>query len=139
MLYPDTSGTPLDRLPVLLPQEGPAALSPDGQTLYEIVQTNLTDRSWASTKGAVFDLTAVNANNGVTIAVLHTWHRTWQNFYPLMSLDPTGNSLLIVDHATLDRVTIAGARFAKLAGRLHDPLNTSWQRDGTSVIGPLAW
>jgi hypothetical protein len=55
VVVPGTSGTPIDRLPAVDQQASSVALSPDGSTLYEFLQTGpVTGASWRDHLGPAY-------------------------------------------------------------------------------------
>lgn len=145
VLRPATSGTPVDKLPELLPQAGTLALSPDGRTLYEFLQAGSVARSPYQDRNPVtFDLAAVNAHTGAVVSVLHTWRAVWADFVPQLALGPAGAYLLIADGASLARVSTATGQYTALPGSVPEipALENAAGKlppDQGGDIDPLAW
>jgi len=141
VLRPATSGTPVNKLPRLLPQAGTLALSPDGHTVYEFLQAgNVTSRSWRDRHPVTFDLAAVNASNGSVVSVLHTWQAVWADFVPQLALDPAAGYLLIADGTGLAKVDAATGQYTAVPGRI--PLEQTWAKFPLGQGGdldPVAW
>ncbi len=143
-----TSGTALINLPEVTAQDSAVALSPNGKTVYEFLQTgHVTDTSWQSKKPVTFELAAVDAATGKVVSVLHTWRAAWADFYPQLALAPGGRYLLIVNHRSLARVDLATGQYTALPGKITwfysiaEPfgLNAHDPSDGITYVDPLAW
>jgi hypothetical protein len=145
VLRPATSGTPIDKVPRLLPQAAPLALSPDGATLYEFLQAGRVPSKPQQDRAPVtFDLAAVNASTGTVVAVLHTWRAPWPNFAPQLALSPGGGYLLITDGVSLARVRLATGQYTALPGTVPElgPLVSAGKLQpgqGGDSANPLAW
>jgi len=145
ILRPGTSGTPLNDLPALNDQAGPLALSPDGKTLYEVLQaTGLSRTSFLSRKAVTFELAAISTATGRVTAVVHTWRASYQNFVPLLALDPTGRYLLVVDKTAMATIDVRSGRYTALPGKIAPAVKTQ-SHPGTNNVGPtyafnpIAW
>jgi hypothetical protein len=143
VLRPATSGTPIDKLPKLLPQAGTLALSPDGGTLYEFLQAgHVTGASFRDPDPVTFDLAAVNTHSGALVSVLHTWQAVWADFIPQLSLSSPGGHLLIADNTSLARINTATGQYTALPTI---PSIPSVEAAGKfppaqgGAIDPLAW
>jgi hypothetical protein len=145
VLRPATSGTPIDRLPRLLPQAGTLALSPDGRTLYEFLQAGKVSASPQRDQNLVtFDLAAVNARTGAVVSVLHTWRAVWSTFIPQLALGPSGVYLLIADGVRLALIATATGQYTALPGtapEIHEVEYGLGKMPTTQGfdIDPLAW
>lgn len=145
ILRPGSSGTPLNELPALNDQAGPLALSPDGKTLYEVLQaTGLSTASFLSRRTVTFELAAVSTATGRVTAVLHTWRASFQGFVPMLALDPTGRYLLVVDKTAMASVDLRSGRYTALPGKLAPAVKTQ-SHPGSNNLGPtyafnpIAW
>jgi WD40-like Beta Propeller Repeat len=145
ILRPGSSGTSLNHLPALNDQAGPLALSPDGKTLYEVLQaTGLSRTSFLSHRTVSFELAAISTATGRVTAVLHTWHARYQNFVPLLALDPTGRYLLVVDKTAMASVDLRSGRYTALPGKLAGAVETQSHPGSNNVspaypFNPVAW
>jgi hypothetical protein len=145
VLRPATSGTPIDKVPQLLPQAAPLALSPDGATLYEFLQAGrVPSRPQQDRAPVTFDLAAVNASTGTVVAVLHTWRAPWPSFAPQLALSPAGDYLLITDGVSLARISTATGQYTALPGTVPElgPLVSEGKLppgQGADTADPLAW
>jgi hypothetical protein len=144
VLRPATSGTPIDKVPQLLPQAAPLALSPDGRTLYEFLQAGkVPSRPQLDRSPVTFDLAAVNASTGSVVSVLHAWRAAWPNFAPELALGPAGDYVLITDGVRLARISTATGQYTALPGtvpELAPLLNAGKLPAGQGGdIDPLAW
>jgi len=142
VLHPATSGTPIGKLPRLLPQAGTLALSPDGGTLYEFLQAgHVTGASWRDPNPVTFDLAAINVRSGAVVAVLHTWHAVWADFSPQLALGPAGSYLLIADNTSLARADTAAGQYTALPGSIPSENTGNKFLPGFQGgdIDPLAW
>jgi hypothetical protein len=141
VLRPATSGTPIGKLPELLPQAGTLALSPDGRTLYEFLQAgHVTGSSWRDPDPVTFDLAAISTRSGAVVSVLHAWRAVWADFIPQLALDPAGRYLLIADDTSLARVDTATGRYTALPGKI--PSENTYDKFSPAQSGdidPLAW
>lgn len=144
VLRPATSGTPLDRLPRLLPQAGTLALSPNGRILYEFLQVGKISSTPHHDKSPVtFDLAAVSTRTGSVVRVLHTWRAVWGAFIPQLAPGPAGRYLLMAEGASLARVNTTTGQYTELSGIVPEipPLNLNGKDDPAQGgdIDPLAW
>ncbi len=143
VLRPATSGTPIDKVPELVPQASALALSPDGGTLYEFLQAGrVSIRPQLDRNLVTFYLAAVNARTGTVLSVLHAWRAVCADFQPQLALDPSGSYLLIADGASLARVSAHTGRYTALPGSVPEiPANEGGKYPvGQSAdIDPLAW
>jgi hypothetical protein len=143
VLRPATSGTPIGKLPKLLPQAGTLALSPDGGTLYEFLQAgHVTGASFRDPDLVTFDLAAINARSGAVVFVLHTWQAVWADFIPQLSLSPPGGYLLIADNTSLARINAATGQYTALPTIPSIPsvgAAGKFPPDQSGAIDPLAW
>jgi hypothetical protein len=119
ILRPGSSGRPLKDLTPVNDQAGPLALSPNGKTLYEVLQTTgLSTTSFLSRKTVTFELAAISAATGRVTAVLHKWRASYQDFVPMLALDPSGGYLLVVDKTAMAAVDVRTGRYTALPGKL---------------------
>ena len=144
VLRPATSGTPLDRLPRLLPQAGTLALSPNGRILYEFLQVGKISSQPHHDKNPVtFHLAAVSTRTGSVIRVLHTWRAVWGAFIPQLAPGPAGRYLLMAEGASLARVNTTTGQYTELSGTVPEipPLNLNGKDNPAqgADIDPLAW
>jgi hypothetical protein len=142
VLRPATSGTPINKVPRLLPQAAPLALSPDGATLYEFLQAGrVPSRPQLDRAPVTFDLAAVNATTGTVVEALHTWRAAWPNFNPELALSPAGDYLLIADGVRLARISTATGQYTALPGTVPElaPLVKLNFGQGGNAVNPLAW
>jgi hypothetical protein len=145
VLRPATSGTPIDRVPQLLPQAAPLALSPDGATLYEFLQAGrVPSRPQQDRAPVTFDLSAVNVSTGRVVAVLHAWRAPWPSFTPDLAVSPAGDYLLITDGVGLARISTATGEYTALPGTVPElrPLESEGKLmpgQGADTADPLAW
>jgi hypothetical protein len=141
VLRPATSGTPVNKLPRLLPQAGTLALSPDGRTLYEFLQAGtVTSRSWRDPHRVTFDLAAVSTSNGSVVSVLHTWQAVWTDFIPQLALDPAAGYLLIADANRLATVTAATGQYKEVPGQMtSERISAKFPLGQGGAIDPVAW
>jgi hypothetical protein len=144
VLRPATSGTPIDKLPELLPQASTLALSPDGHTLYEFLQAgNVSASPQQDRRPVTFDLAAVDVSTGRVVSVLRTWRAVWADFIPQLALDTRGDYLLIADGGRLARVNTATDQYTALGNIASLELNQSADAGqfppGQGPIGPMAW
>ncbi|HTX82836.1 MAG TPA: hypothetical protein VME44_11680 [Streptosporangiaceae bacterium] len=137
ILRPGSSGTWLNHLPALNDQAGPLALSPDGKTLYEVLQaTGLSRTSFLSHRTVTFELAAISTATGRVTTVLHTWRASYQKFVPLLALDPTGRYLLVVDKTAMASVDLRSGRYTALPGKLARAVATQ-AHPGMNNLGPI--
>jgi WD40-like Beta Propeller Repeat len=137
VLRPGSSGTPLNDLPAINDQSGPLALSPDGKTLYEVLQaTGLSRTSFLSHKTVAFELAAISTATGRVTAVLHTWRARYRNFVPLLALDPTGRYLLVTDKTAMATIDLRSGRYTALPGELAPEIETQ-SHPGSNNLGPI--
>ncbi len=139
-----TSGTPIDKVPELLPEAGTLALSSDGRTLYEFLQAgNVTGGDLLDRAPVTFDLAAVDVSTGRVVSVLHTWRAVWADFQPQLALSPAGGYLLIADGASLARVSTATGQYTAVPGRVPEiPAGQGLGKFPPGQAGdidPLAW
>ena len=145
ILRPGSSGTWLNHLPALNDQAGPLALSPDGKTLYEVLQvTGLSRTSFLSHRTVTFELAAIRTATGRVAAVLHTWSSSYQKFVPMLTLDPTGRYLLVVDKTAMASVDLRSGRYTALPGKLARAVtyqsHPGFNNGGPAYpFNPIAW
>jgi hypothetical protein len=145
VLRADSSGTPLLQLPALSNQAGPVALSPDGKTLYEVLQSSgLTTTSFRSRATVTFELAAISTATGKVTAVLHRWRASFQDFVPLLALDAAGRYLLVADKTAMGTLDLRTGRYTALPGRLSPAVQATshpgWYDGGPAYpFNPVAW
>jgi hypothetical protein len=136
ILRPGSSSRPLNDLAPVNDQAGPLALSPNGKILYEMLQTTgLSTTSFLSRKTVTFELAAISTTSGRVTAVLHTWRATYQNFVPMLALDPSGRYLLVVDKTAMAAVDVRTGRYTALPGKLA-PAVEAQSHPGSNNVGP---
>ncbi len=145
ILRPGSSGRPLNDLAPVNDQAGPLALSSNGKTLYEVLQTTgLSTTSFLSRKTVTFELAAISTATGRVTAVLHTWRASYQDFVPMLALDPSGRYLLVVDKTAMAVVDVRTGRWTALPGKLA-PTVEAQSHPGMNNGGPaypfnpIAW
>jgi hypothetical protein len=145
ILRPGGSDTQLQLLPGISNQAGPLALSPDGKTLYEVLQgTGLSTTSFRSHKAVTFELAAISTATGKVTAVLHRWRGSYQNFVPMLALDPAGRYLLVVDRTAMATLDLRTGRYTALPAKLSPAAETQshpgWYGGGPSYpFNAIAW
>jgi hypothetical protein len=140
VLRPATSGTPIDKVPELVPQASTLALSPDGGTLYEFLQAGrVGHRPQQDRNPVTFDLAAVNARTGTVMSVLHAWRAVWADFIPQLAAGPVGAYLLIADSDRLARVSTATCQYTALGGITSLQLSQKFPFGQGGDIDPMAW
>jgi hypothetical protein len=139
VLRPGTAGTDVTKLQPIRDKAGPVVLSPDGRTLYEVVQTRGIVTSVLAP--ATFELVAMDAATGRVTAVLRSWHTTSQAFFPVLAADPAGAHLLIINKTVMAAVNLRTGRYTRLRAPFTPPLDTQPPLDsgGQELISLLAW
>jgi hypothetical protein len=139
VLRPGAAGTDLTKLRPISDRAGPLVLSPDGRTLYEVVQTGGIVTSVLAP--ATFELEAIDAVTGHVTAVLHSWHTTSQAFFPVLAADPAGAHLLIINKTVMAAVNLRTGHYTRLRAPFTPPLDTQppLESDGQQLISLLAW
>jgi len=75
---------------------------------------------------------------------VHTWRASYQNFVPLLALDPTGRYLLVVDKTAMATIDVRSGRYTALPGKIAPAVKTQ-SHPGTNNVGPtyafnpIAW
>jgi hypothetical protein len=114
-LRSSTSGTSLVSHPAIDSQAWPSALSPGNKTLYAIVaKSGSNPRAYADPRPITFELVAISTADGRVTRVFHTWRAAWSDFTPAMTIDPSGQFLLVVNGASMARVDLASGQYAPL-------------------------
>jgi hypothetical protein len=145
ILRPASAGRLLSRVPPLINQAGAVALAPGGRTVYETLQaTGLSPVCFLSHHRQTFEVAAISTATGRITAVLHTWRTSYQDFVPLLALDPAGRYLLVYDNKAMSVITLSTGRYTPLPGTFRPELID--QSHPGSVGGgpgnrldPLAW
>lgn len=122
-------------------QAGSLALSADGSTLYEFLQTGrVTGASWRDLGPATFELAAIDVATGNIVSALHTWRAVWADFIPELALGPAGRYLLVVSNTTIARVAISARRYTALPGSISSlEINGKDTQGQGGDLDPLAW
>jgi hypothetical protein len=110
-----TSGTSLVSHAAVDGQAWPSVLSAGNKMLYAILLKSASNpRAYADPKPVTFELVAASTANGRVTRVFHTWRAVWGDFNPALTIDPSGEFLLIVDGASMARVDLASGQYVPL-------------------------
>jgi DNA-binding beta-propeller fold protein YncE len=134
------SGKVINKLPTVSAQGGPVALSPDGTTMYQIVQTSRpSSKVWLDPHPLAFALEAISLRTHKTIAIYHRWTSVWGVFDPYLALDPSGQYLVVVLHNSVGSVDVRTGQYAQLPNLTTAMTTGPLLQQGQGKFQEVAW